>query len=75
MMGRRSRRRNAVRALAVVNNPTAYRIMRPGWEDMNYMPDPIRPGLAIAYRTRGEPAAADLVMIRDNRGSTMEGNA
>lgn len=68
-------RRNAERAMAIINNPTAYRIMRPGWENVNFITDPTRPGLAIAYNGPTEPSGADLVMIELDRGSHQEGNS
>lgn len=42
-------RRNFRRALSILDNPTAYRVMRPGWENVNFTPDPTRPGVALAY--------------------------
>lgn len=72
-MGRRSRRRNMARAMQLINSPTAHRVMRDGWENMNFIPDPTRPGVAIAYRGPTEPSGDDLVMIRSNRGPATEG--
>lgn len=37
-----------VAALKLLRDPTAFRITRPGWENVNYLPDPNRPGLALA---------------------------
>lgn len=66
----RTAKRDLARALRIIDSPTAYRIMRPGFEAANFTPDPLRPGIAIMSRGPIEPAGADLVMIRGDRGST-----
>lgn len=48
--------------LDLLNDPTAFRITRPGWGDRHYILDPVNPGVALAVPrvSQAEPSKNQL---------------